>query len=150
MPKEKFSPSKDSVQSLSCQPCRRRKIKCDKVYPCNNCAVAGEDCIFPTGRKRPRNSRNALLDRLRNLESTVQVLQNSVPPSETVTLDDGTQQDIIRLRTVDTTSHENESHNESERSLDDFGRLQIREDRSRYSSNRLWASLSQEVGNDVA
>ena len=146
MPEEDLGSSKDSVQPLSCQSCRRRKIKCNKVFPCNNCTVAGEECVFPTGRKRPRNSRNALLDRLRTLESTVQVLQKSTPLNETFAFNEDAQQDIPTLRTADISVQQNGSNKESEVSPQDFGQLRIHEDRSRYSSNRLWASLSQEVG----
>ena len=33
--------------SLSCQTCRRRKVKCDKIHPiCSSCHRAGEDCIY--------------------------------------------------------------------------------------------------------
>ena len=30
----------------SCLECRRRKLKCDRSAPCNNCAKNGRDCLF--------------------------------------------------------------------------------------------------------
>lgn len=30
----------------SCLECRRRKLKCDKLHPCNNCTKFARDCIF--------------------------------------------------------------------------------------------------------
>lgn len=30
----------------SCLECRRRKLKCDKLHPCTNCARSVRDCIF--------------------------------------------------------------------------------------------------------
>ncbi len=30
----------------SCLECRRRKLKCDKAHPCNNCTKGNRDCIF--------------------------------------------------------------------------------------------------------
>lgn len=39
----------------SCVPCRRRKVRCDKVHPCANCVRLGAACVFPPpGRARPR------------------------------------------------------------------------------------------------
>jgi hypothetical protein len=39
----------------SCVTCRRRKVKCDKVIPCANCARHGSKCVFPPpGRARPK------------------------------------------------------------------------------------------------
>jgi len=38
--------------SYSCQICRRRKIKCDKIHPiCGGCQKAGEECIYGDGDK---------------------------------------------------------------------------------------------------
>lgn len=53
-----------SRPSLSCLPCRRRKVKCDKQHPiCNSCVKASIECSFggdsgpptPTGVKRRLN-----------------------------------------------------------------------------------------------
>lgn len=30
----------------SCLECRRRKLKCNKSYPCSNCSKVGRDCVF--------------------------------------------------------------------------------------------------------
>lgn len=30
----------------SCLECRRRKLKCDKLHPCTNCAKFARDCVF--------------------------------------------------------------------------------------------------------
>ncbi|KAH6951324.1 fungal-specific transcription factor domain-containing protein [Fusarium avenaceum] len=39
----------------SCITCRRRKVKCDKLIPCANCARHGSKCVFPPpGRARPK------------------------------------------------------------------------------------------------
>lgn len=51
---------------LSCEQCRKRKIKCDRSYPCNNCAKSNtETCTYaptqiPKSRRRPgRNKARA-------------------------------------------------------------------------------------------
>lgn len=59
---------------LSCVSCRTRKVKCNKVYPCDQCLKAGIHCVFPhrkrTGRPR-RPHQNELLDRISRLEKIV-------------------------------------------------------------------------------
>ena len=64
---------------LSCTSCRQRKIKCNKVSPCNNCQKSGFSCLFPTRRTQaPRSRQHAreardteLLRRVQRLESLV-------------------------------------------------------------------------------
>ena len=43
--------------ALSCQQCRRRKIKCDRTDPCNHCISASSSCTYstPVGPPRPRD-----------------------------------------------------------------------------------------------
>lgn len=65
----------------SCVTCRKRKVKCDKLHPCSNCARANIECIFPNpGRaprkiKKPTDGRDTeLLARLKRLEGVVKGL----------------------------------------------------------------------------
>jgi len=65
----------------SCVTCRKRKVKCDKLHPCSNCARAHIECVFPTPGRAPRKPRKVsdsrdveLLDRLRRLEGVVKGL----------------------------------------------------------------------------
>lgn len=50
---------------LSCELCRERKIKCDKLEPCSNCISAGALCVpvhrlrLPRGRHARRSARTA-------------------------------------------------------------------------------------------
>ncbi|KIW19290.1 hypothetical protein PV08_03584 [Exophiala spinifera] len=40
--------------SYSCQTCRKRKVKCDKVHPvCGGCKKANEDCVYNEDTKPP-------------------------------------------------------------------------------------------------
>ncbi|KAL2866118.1 Zn(II)2Cys6 domain-containing transcription factor nscR [Aspergillus lucknowensis] len=50
---EKRTPQKRTTQTphLSCELCRERKVKCDKVDPCTNCVSAGVVCV-PVHRPR--------------------------------------------------------------------------------------------------
>lgn len=77
----------------SCVTCRKRKVKCDKLHPCSNCARAHIECVFPTPGRAPRkprkvsDSRDAeLLARLRRLEGVVKGLGVDVSNPEATAL----------------------------------------------------------------
>jgi hypothetical protein len=65
---------------LTCQPCARRKVKCDKKSPCTNClkhkilCVAVERPRCPRGRsgKRATSHHEQLRDRIAKLEQKIQ------------------------------------------------------------------------------
>ncbi|KAI0101980.1 hypothetical protein F4776DRAFT_676195 [Hypoxylon sp. NC0597] len=74
------------VPQLSCELCRKRKIKCDKSSPCSNCVKSDAACV-PVYRKRlprgrhvnPRssavlNNADELRDRIRKLEALVSTM----------------------------------------------------------------------------
>lgn len=48
------------LQKYSCVLCKERKIKCDRIHPCNACSKAGVACIFrapePPRRRKRRDS----------------------------------------------------------------------------------------------
>lgn len=53
------SPQKRDNTTPSCQVCQRRKVKCDRVYPCAACTKSGLQCTFPPpGRHGKRARRN--------------------------------------------------------------------------------------------
>jgi hypothetical protein len=73
---------------LSCTSCRQRKIKCERVHPCDQCLKSGIECVFPTRRVRaPRahldvaaESRDAeLLSRIKRLEDMLAKKADTVP-----------------------------------------------------------------------
>lgn len=72
---------------LSCQLCRKRKIKCDKQHPCSNCVTAQKECIpvvrarLPRGRNGGRKGINSeLRNRINRLEGLVQSLNSGLLP----------------------------------------------------------------------
>ncbi|KAI1416689.1 hypothetical protein F5Y13DRAFT_177688 [Hypoxylon sp. FL1857] len=78
--------NRPSVPQLSCELCRKRKIKCDKSSPCSNCVKSDVACV-PVYRKRlprgrhvnPRSSTalsgsDELRDRIRRLEALVSTM----------------------------------------------------------------------------
>ena len=49
--------TKSTTPQLSCELCRDRKVKCDKLDPCSNCASAGAVCV-PVQRLRRSRGRH--------------------------------------------------------------------------------------------
>ncbi|KAL4895242.1 fungal-specific transcription factor domain-containing protein [Aspergillus ambiguus] len=75
------STSKPSVR-LTCELCRQRKVKCDKLNPCTNCQRLGATCVpverarLPRGRSKraanePPGDESVLRDRVSRLEDLV-------------------------------------------------------------------------------
>ncbi|KAI0426723.1 hypothetical protein F5Y09DRAFT_333936 [Xylaria sp. FL1042] len=62
-PSSDGDPLKQPVSPWSCFPCRRRKIRCDRRYPCSQSSKGDLDCAFPVS--------GDLLSRLRRLEGYV-------------------------------------------------------------------------------
>ncbi|KAK3366253.1 C6 transcription factor [Lasiosphaeria ovina] len=69
----------EKVPQLSCELCRERKVKCDKLTPCTTCASAGVVCVpvrrprLPRGRHARRSGAvdDNLKTRIRRLEALV-------------------------------------------------------------------------------
>ncbi|KAK1516886.1 fungal specific transcription factor [Colletotrichum costaricense] len=83
-PQPSASRRRDKPQ-LSCNSCRRRKIRCDRQRPCRTCSCRGQDCVYPetndtipppkvTSSGAPNIS---LQDRLVHLEQLVTMLGSS-------------------------------------------------------------------------
>ncbi|KAJ6119428.1 hypothetical protein N7523_003708 [Penicillium sp. IBT 18751x] len=163
------------ASSRSCVTCRRRKVRCNKRSPCSNCIKAGTDCIFPPPGRAPRKSKRPpdaeLLSRLRRLEGVIEHLSGknseaastSVSPSQatssgfTSAISDATvatstatapQSAVPPAESKESTGcpFENDPTKLNTGKFEnEFGRLVIDEGRSRYVSNRLWASLGDEI-----
>ncbi|GAA5887930.1 hypothetical protein JCM6882_000806 [Rhodosporidiobolus microsporus] len=76
-------------QALSCQECRRLKLKCDRVWPCSACRKRGCADICPVGTAKPPGRAvriaaefGALLRRVEDLEAIVRELGagDRIPP----------------------------------------------------------------------
>jgi hypothetical protein len=71
---------------LSCEFCRSRKVRCNRVQPCSNCSVRGIDCAFliPPGAQSSATivpSHAELLQRIERLEGQLNPSQgNGVTP----------------------------------------------------------------------
>lgn len=74
----------------NCLNCKRRKVRCDRHYPCANCVKGQRDCIFPTSGRvfrraesridpsRPRAKQAELMSRIRRLENVVDGLNTEL------------------------------------------------------------------------
>lgn len=156
----------------SCVTCRRRKVRCNKRSPCSNCVKAGIECIFPPPGRAPRKSKRPqdaeLLSRLRRLEGVIEHLNEK----RTASLSDTPSPGQSRSENVSTQGppapHAGPGDGDGcplmldaanvdprrpmpTRNMEhEFGRLVIDEGRSRYVSNRFWASLGDEVSRFLA
>jgi hypothetical protein len=79
-----------TLPQLSCESCRERKVKCDKLEPCTNCVSAGLPCIPVHRMRRPRGrhvSRTKLdtenlAHRIRKLEAMINKATAMAPGSD--------------------------------------------------------------------
>jgi hypothetical protein len=53
-------PLANGLQPLSCVRCARRKVRCDRIVPCNNCTRHETDCEYPQPRTQRRRRRSAI------------------------------------------------------------------------------------------
>ncbi|PPJ53949.1 hypothetical protein CBER1_05816 [Cercospora berteroae] len=161
-----------ALNPRSCVTCRKRKVKCNKVWPCNHCSRAHIECVFPAPGRAPRKPRKLgegrdkeLLERLRQLENVVKRLGAEVPGDEAKSKDDEKQKEHPAGREVPehglngganatTLKHSEEEFRNKTRWVEDqqkgrfetkFGRLVVNEGKSRYINNSFWANLSNEV-----
>ncbi|KAL3447975.1 fungal-specific transcription factor domain-containing protein [Aspergillus insuetus] len=149
--------SQDSLAHRSCITCRRRKVRCNKRLPCSHCIRAGIECIFPPPGRAPRKTKrpppeNAeLLSRLRQLES---IVESAITNPNAQATPSPPQQGSNRSSGEPPSKFGNEGQTVCPKSMGrdqptslehEFGRLVIDHNRSRYVSNRFWASLGDEI-----
>ncbi|KAG7040305.1 hypothetical protein JMJ77_0009916 [Colletotrichum scovillei] len=161
-------PSAQSNATRSCLLCRRRKVRCDKKKPCDGCAKAGEECVYPMGRasRRQGTPDPELTNRLKRLEDVVRRLgsylgeegiqqalhnaasqtangsQQSAPPSSS---------DINNISTTPPPLLLGQHQKEDIRQISSSpgsGRLVRDEGKSRYINGSFWTSLGIELGKD--
>lgn len=72
---------------LACQACQRKKIKCDRNFPCGQCGRSGLQCVPSTRKPRARHVGKRAVDselrsRISKLESLVESLSGDMQVSE--------------------------------------------------------------------
>lgn len=144
-----------SQNGASCRLCRRRKVKCDRAFPCGTCTRGGEECVptvpsrAPRGRQggRKRKADKELLERIARLEELVKTAEgnsddhgttsrrrDSVP---TVDVREGDSRNVVAegQRQSDGTGKEADRHQ------DQISELRL----ARYLGTSFWATLSEEI-----
>ncbi|KAI1752947.1 hypothetical protein F4782DRAFT_499216 [Xylaria castorea] len=154
-------PVKLPVSPWSCFPCRRRKIRCDRTYPCSHCLKGDLDCGFPVSGRTPtrrhdlpssasrKEKQDILLGRLRRLEGLVAELgpelqggnhENEVPSGKsarTMNLSSGGSQSGLGDKRYEAADLVRVTH--------ELGTLVMRDNESIYIGNWLWGVILDEV-----
>lgn len=149
------------VSPWSCFPCRRRKIRCDRRYPCSQCSKGEIECSFPVSGRTPtrrhdlpsfaskKEKHDDLLGRLRRLEGFVAKLGTEVEGpdhnirasahgttralnSESMPPSAGGNQERATMADLDHVTHE-------------LGTLVTHDNESIYVGNWLWGVICDEV-----
>ncbi|UKZ74868.1 hypothetical protein TrVFT333_002538 [Trichoderma virens FT-333] len=141
------------LNPYSCLSCRKKKKKCDRVYPCVNCRKAGADCLFVPRRPstRPKTTQG-MLERLQHLEGVIGHLRDSygqgTTQKSTKTAEVRANASIEGCETTprsDSTDSRRTQPNAVAELGTELGRLAVGDGRSRYISSSFWASLDEEV-----
>ncbi|OZJ06107.1 hypothetical protein BZG36_00983 [Bifiguratus adelaidae] len=61
----------------ACSACRKKKIRCDGVSPCENCKKHNTECVFPMSRRGHRSAQDTLDFNLGKLEDILETLLGS-------------------------------------------------------------------------
>jgi hypothetical protein len=67
-----------------CSACRRRKVRCDKAQPCNNCVRHGVNCVYEAS-KETTVSQQVLQDRVERLERIIEDMSSTLTVTSTST-----------------------------------------------------------------
>lgn len=145
---------------LSCEACRQRKVKCDKLSPCTSCVRLGFQCVpverarLPRGRtsrhpERVAHTDRELADRVAKLEHLLRKYapDGQAPPGEPQSTlpkgstDAGQPESTLQLKMEDAESwREENSHPSSASSMPHRPRPE-----AAYIGSSFWESMMQTV-----
>lgn len=119
------------IGRLACQACQRKKIKCDRTYPCGQCTRSNLHCSPSTRKQRARHVGKRGVDaelkqRISKLESLVESLSGDAGTTNTSTGSDS-------------------NTTESPPPLNDTSGCGAVPSMRRYVASSFWASLTTEV-----
>lgn len=141
------------LNPYSCLSCRRKKRKCDRLYPCINCRKDGTNCLFVPRRPstRPKTA-YGMLERLQHLEGVIGILRDNYSqgatnqsPETTEACFNAVTEESEVIHPSDSTSRRRTQDNAVAELGTELGRLAVGDGRSRYISSSFWASLDEEV-----
>jgi hypothetical protein len=155
---------KDPVSPWSCFPCRKRKIRCDRRYPCSHCSKGDLDCGFPVSGRTPtrrhdlpsfgssrKDKQDDLLGRLRRLEGFVEKFGTEFEgvnqEGETSVLCGGSTQSHSNTGSGSQGGgqHNRTTFADLAHVTQEFGTLVMRDNESIYAGNWLWGVICDEV-----
>jgi hypothetical protein len=128
-PNPKTDPPREGVSTLvnrSCNDCNRRKVRCNKRSPCDNCLRLGFECTFPPPGRKARtktktSNKSELISRLSLLEREVQRLGAKNAPGvaantdANLTAEESLQSSLTSAASLPKTPTSLESNSESKR-----------------------------------
>jgi hypothetical protein len=157
------SPPGHQEPRVSCMTCKKRKVKCDKNFPCANCARRQIDCVYLTAGKRrtrgPGKHRageriEQMTNRVAQLEQALGKLQsknigedqfcgpdNHREVSEPMSVEEHGSQGGRRTKskTAGIGDGEEDGINSS------ASRLLVKGGKTQYIRNKFWATINNEV-----
>ncbi|KAL1970425.1 hypothetical protein VTN77DRAFT_5586 [Rasamsonia byssochlamydoides] len=124
----------------SCEPCRIRKLKCNRGLPCDTCIKRKKQssCEYASNanRNKPNTGRQSnLADRLQNLEKLVfQFLQNGVTlqQPDDYRKTNGNENPSVQMTSV-------------ERAMETRGSLHVQGDKTNYVDSSHWLSILDDI-----
>ncbi|KAK0112142.1 hypothetical protein ONS96_001400 [Cadophora gregata f. sp. sojae] len=133
---------------LSCNLCRRRKLKCDRRTPCSTCAMRGlsASCTYVpisgTGsRPRPEIPKPLnMQDKLEQLEHLVISLKRSLNEKS----NKGQAAEKASLRVSESQSHDQWESKDDE-VLDGVGSISLENDGANYFESAHWTAILAEI-----
>lgn len=161
------SPTGAAESRVSCVTCKRRKVRCDKNFPCANCARKRIECVYLTsekkrtrgpGKHRAGERLEQMTSRVAQLEQVLGKLQSrgtgedrspiqenfrAISETGSAPQHDGNSTRTDTFRTVATgETGEAGEENGQARST---SRLLVKGGKSQYIRNKFWASINEEV-----
>ncbi|KAB8236675.1 putative C6 transcription factor [Aspergillus alliaceus] len=130
-------PEHTSPMPYNCQPCVRRKIKCDRSIPsCSSCLKGKFDCFYkapPPPRKRKRPESEDVHERLARYE---RMLQDNGLLSITEARSPSSKENTERV-------HKSSPLRQSQLDITQTGKLVTEEGKSRYIDSRVWLDVAE-------
>lgn len=125
----------------SCHRCNRRKVRCNKTQPCDNCSKSKSECVFPGPGRAPRRQKRPLkaelVSRLKSLEQEIRALTRD--------------RDELAAQSSDTNSpvHETSRAESGQDVSHQRGRLLVEGTSNQYVSHEVLIGLRNKVGNSL-
>ena len=140
---------------MSCVMCKKRKVRCDKGHPCENCARKQIDCVYnKNGKRRTRGpGKQRAGERIEQMTSRVAQLERVLGKLRSGGHGEKSPLGQENLESVSQAASAKKSMNtESVQPAEDgndldrsAARLLVKEGKSQYIRNNFWATINDEV-----